>query len=308
MGQKSAGVTGDAGGDAAVGAASTALPYVGLGVNLLQTGMGLMQASEQAAAQREAERKAEIATKMRIQQQEQNFFEKMQIPMEAYNRALREGTAQQKQAIEALTEGDPRFNLANIGKVQAVGVDQIAGLTDEMAQKMFDKSKLQAQEGMLGADDLAKIYEDRALGAQKAAGAANLAEIGALTSAATGITDFATRLDAARSEYKKSQAMPAISNTGANISGVTGTGDGYNFVNTSNQSPVGSMLLDTKSQSPVGSMFADQNTGFNFPSYSVSSPENIGSNFMSSTPTFNPYVSAGYNKKPTVDIFGNIIR
>jgi hypothetical protein len=228
--------------------------------------------------------------------------------MEAYNRALREGTAQQKQAIEALTEGDPRFNLANIGKVQAVGVDQIAGLTDEMAQKMFDKSKLQAQEGMLGADDLAKIYEDRALGAQKAAGAANLAEIGALTSAATGITDFATRLDAARSEYKKSQAMPAISNTGANISGVTGTGDGYNFVNTSNQSPVGSMLLDTKSQSPVGSMFADQNTGFNFPSYSVSSPENIGSNFMSSTPTFNPYVSAGYNKKPTVDIFGNIIR
>jgi hypothetical protein len=204
MGQKAAGATGtDAGTDAAVGAASTALPYVGLGVNLLQTGMGLVQASEQSAFKREAERKAEIATKMRIQQQEQNFFDKMQIPMEAYNRALREGTAQQKQAIEALTEGDPRFNLANIGKVQAVGVDQIAGLTDEMAQKKFDIQKLQAQDKMLGADDLAKIYEERTIGAQKAAGAAELAQFGALNSALTGVTDFATRIDAARSEYKK---------------------------------------------------------------------------------------------------------
>ena len=158
--------------------------------------------------------------------------------MEAYNRALREGTAQQSQAIGALQEGDTRQLLGAIGKVNAVGVDQIAGLTDEMAQKMFDKSKLQAQEGILGADDLAKIYEDRALGAQKAAGAAELAQFGALNSALIGVTDFATRIDAGRNEYKKSQAMPAISNTGANISGVTGTGDGYNFVNTSNQSPI----------------------------------------------------------------------
>jgi hypothetical protein len=253
-------------------AASTALPFVGLGVNLLQTGMGLVQASEQAAAQREAERKAEIATKMRIQQQEQEFFKKVQIPMEAYNRALREGTAQQSQAIGALQEGDTRQLLGAIGKVNAVGVDQIAGLTDEMAQKMFDKSKLQAQEGMLGADDLAKIYEDRALGAQKAAGAANLAEIGALTSAATGITDFATRIDAGRKEYKPQMAT---SNTGANISGVTGTG-----IN----------RIDTNSQSPIGSMFADQNTSFSFPTYQP----------FTSPAQYNPMqsVSSNYNLFP----------
>jgi hypothetical protein len=255
-------------------AASTALPFVGLGVNLLQTGMGLVQASQQAAAEREAQRVAEIATKMRIQQQEQAFFDKVQIPMEAYNRALREGTAQQKQAIEALQEGDTRLNLGNIGKVQAVGVDQIAGLTDEMAQKKFELSKLQAQDKMLGADDLAKIYEDRALGAQKAAQAANLAEVGALTSAATGITDFATRLDAARNEYKK---QPAISNTGANISGVTGTG-----IN----------LVDTNSQSPVGSMFGENINMFSTPNPYISAVSN-------------PYVGANY-AQPTVDMFGNI--
>ncbi len=268
MGAKAAVETGtEAAGGAS--AASTALPFVGLGVNVLQMGMGLVQASQESKAQREAQRQAEIATKMRIQQQEQEFFKKVQIPMEAYNRGLREGTAQQSQAIEALQEGDPRQLLGGVGKVQAVGVDQIAGLTDEMAQKMFDLSKLQAQEGMLGADDLAKIYEDRALGAQKAAAASQLAEVGALSSALTGATDFATRLDAQRNEYK--QQMPAISNTGANISGVTGTG--VNLVDTNSQSPIGSMFLDTSKQSPAAFRFNDSVTGFNFPSYSVSSPE-----------------------------------
>ena len=239
MGQKSAGVTGDAGG---ASAASTALPFVGLGVNLLQTGMGLMQASEQAAAQREAERQAAIATKMRIQQQEQNFFEAMQVPTEAYDRALREGTAQQKQAIGALQEGDTRQLLGAIGKVQAVGVDQIAGLTDTQSQQIFDLSKLQAQEGMLGADDLAKIYEDRTLGAQKAAGAAELAQINALNNAFTGVANFATEFDDPnrRREYKPQMA---ISETGANISGVTGTG-----IN----------RIDTNSQSPISARFPNQ--------------------------------------------------
>ena len=284
-------------------AASTALPFVGMAVSLAQTGMGLVQASQQAANEREAQRVAEIATKMQIQQQEQNFFEAMQVPTEAYDRALREGTAQQAQALASLQEGDPRQLLGGVGKVQAAAGDYNAQNRDAMAQQMFELSKIQAQEKMLGADDLAKIYENRTIGAQKAAGAAELAQIGALNNAFTGVANFATKFDDPnrRREYKPQMAT---SNTGANISGVTGTG--VNLVDTNSQSPVGSMLLDTNSQSPVGSMFADQNTGFNFPSYSVSSPENIGSNFMSKTPTFNPYVSVGYNKKPTVDMFGKI--
>lgn len=278
MGKDAAATTGtDTAASAGVSAASTALPYVGLGVNVLQMGMGLMNASEQRSAQREAERQAAIATKMRIQQQEQNFFEAMQVPTEAYDRALREGTAQQAQALASLQEGDPRQLLGGVGKVQAAAGDYNAQARDAMAQQMFDLQKLQAQEKMLNADDLAKIYGERAEGAQKAAAASQLAEVGALNSALTGVTDFATRLDAARSEYKKSQAMPAISNTGANISGVTGTGDGYNFVNTSNQSP-------------VGSMFADQNTSFSFPTYQP----------FTSPAQYNPMqsVSSNYNLFP----------
>lgn len=209
MGQKAAGATGTDAGTVASGAASGAAtgsiagPWgtaIGAGVG---AGLSLMQASGQASAQREAERQAEIATRMRIQQQEQNFFEAMQVPTEAYDRALREGTAQQAQVLASLQEGDPRQLLGGVGKVQAVSSDYNAQNRDAMAQQMFELSKLQAQEKMLNADDLSKIYGERAEGAQKAAASAELAKIAAINSAITGATDIVTRVDAGRNEYKK---------------------------------------------------------------------------------------------------------
>ena len=231
MGAGAASTTGSDAGTVASGAASGAAagsivgPWgtaIGAGVG---AGLSLMQASEQASAQREAERQAEIATRMRIQQQEQNFFEAMQVPTEAYDRALREGTAQQAQVLASLQEGDPRQLLGGVGKVQAVSSDYNAQNRDAMAQQMFELSKLQAQEKMLNADDLSKIYGERAEGAQKAAASAELAKIAAINSAITGATDIVTRIDAGRKEYKTQQ--PAVS-------------------------------VDTQSQSPVGSMFDNQ--------------------------------------------------
>ena len=189
-----------AGGEAGAG---KALGWAGVGMDVVSLGMSLAESGQQAAAQRESERQAEIATKMRIQQQEQNFFEAMRVPTEAYERGLREGTAQQSQAIGALQEGDPRQLLGAIGKVNAVGVDQIAGLTDEMAQKMFELQKLQAQDKMLGADDLAKIYEERTKGAQLAAAAAEKAKYGLINNAFRAGKDALLGADKMRKEYSK---------------------------------------------------------------------------------------------------------
>jgi len=166
-------------------------------------GMGLVQASQESKAQREAQRQAEIATKMRIQQQEQNFFEAMQVPTEAYDRALREGTAQQQQALMGLQEGDPRQLLGGVGKIQAAAGDYNAQKRDAMAQQMFDLQKLQAQEKMLNADDLAKIYEERTKGAQLAAAAAEKAKFGLLNNAFRAGKDALLDADKLRKEYKR---------------------------------------------------------------------------------------------------------
>jgi len=192
-----------AGGEAGAG---KALGWAGVGMDVVSLGMSLAQSGEQAAAQREAQRQAEIATKMQIQQQEQNFFEAMQVPTEAYDRALREGTAQQSQALMSLQEGDPRQLLGGVGKVQAAANDYNAQNRDAMAQQMFDLQKLQAQEKMLNADDLAKIYGERAEGAQKAAAAAENAKFGLLNNAFRAGKDALLGADKMRKEYSKGKS------------------------------------------------------------------------------------------------------
>jgi hypothetical protein len=242
-----------------------ALGWAGVGMDVVSLGMSLAESGKQATAQREAERKAEIATKMRIQQQEQEFFKKVQIPMEAYNRALREGTAQQSQAIGALQEGDTRQLLGAIGKVNAVGVDQIAGLTDEMAQKMFDLQKLQAQEGMLGADDLAKIYEERTKGAQLAAAAAEKAKFGLLNNAFRAGKDALIGADKLRKEYKKGKSTGGQGGQGSMPSYYAGNEPFGISTNPGGQSPStqGSSMFGPQQQSIFSSVSSPQQDNWN---------------------------------------------
>lgn len=193
MGKKAAGEAGS----------GTGLAWAGVGMDVVSLGMSLAESGQQAAAQREAQRQAEIATKMQIQQQQQNFFEAMRVPTEAYDRALREGTAQQSQAIMSLQEADTRNLLGGVGKVQAAAGDYNAQNRDAMAGQMFELQKLQAQEKMLNADDLAKIYQERTKGAQLAAAAAENAKFGLINSAFRAGKNALIGADAIRKEYKR---------------------------------------------------------------------------------------------------------
>ena len=192
-----------AGGEAGAG---KALGWAGVGMDVVSLGMSLAESGQQAAAQREAQRQAEIATKMQIQQQQQNFFEAMRVPTEAYDRALREGTAQQSQAIMSLQEADTRNLLGGVGKVQAAAGDYNAQNRDAMAGQMFELQKLQAQEKMLNADDLAKIYEERTKGAQLAAAAAEKAKYGLINNAFRAGKDALLGADKIRKEYSKGKS------------------------------------------------------------------------------------------------------
>lgn len=267
----------EAGSDAgAAGAAGTALGWAGLGLNVLNIGANLVGASEQRAAQREAQRQAEVSFKLQKQQQEQNFFEAMRIPTEAYDRALREGTAQQAQSVTALQEGDPRQLLGGVGKVQAATLDYDTQARDAMAKQMFDLQKLQAQEKMLTADDLAKMYESQVTGAQKAAAGADLATTQLLGGALQAGMNIATRIDAPRKEYKQ---QPVVSNTGANIAGL-------------------------KSQQP--NTFVDFNTGFSpsslYANYSIQQPGKMPSQYSSVFPSVSSPYTGSMSATPQLQI------
>ena len=107
MGQQAAGETGGLSGIGAIAGGP-----IGMGIgSIVNIGMGLAQASKQKELQRAADREVEKAAAEQKRLLGQNFFEALQVPMQAYDREFRETTAQQQQAVSALQEGDPRLLL-----------------------------------------------------------------------------------------------------------------------------------------------------------------------------------------------------
>jgi preprotein translocase subunit YajC len=170
----------EASGAASGAAAGTAVaPGIGTAIGAAAGGaMSLIEASKQAAAKNAADRAAQEAVARAEQELETEFLGAVQVPTEAYKQALRESTAQQMQSINALQEGDSRLLAGGLGRVDAVGNDQINQVTNTLADRLYNLDIAQANEKGQNASDIAKLYSARAEGAQEASMAANLAEMG----------------------------------------------------------------------------------------------------------------------------------
>ena len=179
-----AGVTGAAGAGAAAGAAgagaasglATAMPFIGLGLTAVSTLMSMDEAGKAADAQRAAQRAAEQALAEQKRLQEQNFYEALRVPTEAYDRQFREGTAANAQAIQALSQ-DQRSLIGGIQGVQEATIEGQAKTREALADRLYNLDVMKAQANTQQADDLSKIAEQEAQGAQIAAMAAEKAKI-----------------------------------------------------------------------------------------------------------------------------------
>ena len=190
---------------------------VGMGVAAAANiGMSLVEASKQKELQRAADRQAEKSAAEQERLLSQNFFEGLQVPMQAYDREFRETTAQQQQAMSALQEGDPRLLLGGVGKVQAVAADQEAKTRDALGQDLFNIGKLQAQEAGQTADQLAMMEGQRLAGAQEASAAAQMTKLQAQQNAIGAGGDLIKGLGGLIPEYSKT-GNDAITGTGSSI-------------------------------------------------------------------------------------------
>jgi hypothetical protein len=218
MGQGAAGAAGAAtsAGGGLAGAASAAMPWVSLGLGAANIGMSLVEASKQKELQRAADRQAEKSAAEQERLMSQNFFEALQVPMQAYDREFRETTAQQQQAMAALQEGDPRLLLGGVGKVQAIAAEQEAKTRDALGQDLFDLGKLQAQEAGQTADQLANLEGQRLAGAQEASAAAQMAKIQAQQKAIGAGGDLLKGLGGLIPEYSDT-GDGAMTGTGSSI-------------------------------------------------------------------------------------------
>ena len=170
---------------------------------LASVGMNLSAAAKQSKAASAAEQAAGEAAAKAESEYQREFAGGVQLPMEAYQQAGREGTAQQMQALQALQEADSRSLAAGVGKVQAAATEAQTGITEQMRKDLFSLESAQMEEKMANRDAIAKMNEERARGAQIAAANAEAAKTAAITSAITGVTSLAGQVAQAAPLFKK---------------------------------------------------------------------------------------------------------
>lgn len=171
---------------------AAATPFIGLGLTAISTLMSFDEAGKAADAQRAAQRAAEQALIEQKRLQEQNFYEALRVPTEAYDREFREGTAANAQAINALAQ-DPRMLLGGIQGVQEATIEGQAKSREALADRLYNLDVMKAGAATQQADDLSKIAAEEAQGAQIAAMAAEKAKIAQQQAGLQGVGGLVTQ-------------------------------------------------------------------------------------------------------------------
>lgn len=154
---------------AAPGAGMGAIPMIGMGLQVLGAGASIIQGIQAKRAQREAEAQAQRALDSAKQKLSVNRMEGLEVPLDAYELAERGLTAQQMQGIQALSESDPRSLAAGVGRSQMAAQEGQEALRQRMAQDIYNRDKLVADEQSRIDRTLGNINLQEAEGAQLAA-------------------------------------------------------------------------------------------------------------------------------------------
>tara|TARA_R100000654_G_scaffold14651_2_gene31572 strand:- start:611 stop:1450 length:840 start_codon:yes stop_codon:yes gene_type:complete len=166
---------------------SLALMGVSALTSLTGAGMSFGQAAKQRKAQEKAERESQALMQQARDRMQTRFFEQLRLPTEAYERQFRENTAQQKQALQALQESDPRTLAAGVGKVAAAGVAGNQALQEQMSRELFELQKLKADEQRAINEELVGMDVGEAASQNLMARDANAAANQALQSGVLGV-------------------------------------------------------------------------------------------------------------------------
>jgi len=146
-----------------------ALGPIGAGLQVLGAGFQIAQAIDAKKKQRDAERAAKVALSQAKSKLAVNRLEGVQLPLDAYEAAMRETTAQQMQSLEGLREADARSLAAGVGKLQMAGDIATERTRRQMEQAITQREEAIAKEQSRIDATLASLDLEEAMGAQEAA-------------------------------------------------------------------------------------------------------------------------------------------
>lgn len=108
-------------------------------------GASFAQAAAQKSKASQARRDSKELMRRARDKMQQDFYQAVNVPLEAYERSFRENTAQQRQSIQALQGADARTLAAGIGQVGAVGVDANEADRLVMEEALYKNKLLKAK-------------------------------------------------------------------------------------------------------------------------------------------------------------------
>jgi len=174
----------------------------GIGAAIGLTG-GLLQASQQASAARNFQQQQDRAIEEAKRQAGANFMQNISAPTEAYQAAMRQGTAQQMQALQAGAEGDVRNLQGVVGRTNEAATDFDFGQRDKMARDLYQLHLAQAQEQKASANTLAGIGLNEAQGYGMAKQQAQKAQQQAMTGVLGTVAAIGEGIDKRQALYKR---------------------------------------------------------------------------------------------------------
>jgi len=128
------------------GPATAALVLGGLSAatGLASFGMGLGNAAKARRAEQKAARESEKLMEEAERKAEKNFYEGLNVPLDAFNRQYEQQLQQQQQGLQALQEGDARAVASGVGRIGALAGAQGEKTRIAMGEALYANNKMKA--------------------------------------------------------------------------------------------------------------------------------------------------------------------
>jgi len=124
--------------------ASIVLGSVAAATGLASFGMGLSNASKAREAQAKAEKESKLLMAEAEKKAEKNFYEGLNVPLDAFNAQFEQQLQQQQQGLQALQEGDARAVASGVGRVGALAGQQGEQTRIAMGEALYANNKMKA--------------------------------------------------------------------------------------------------------------------------------------------------------------------
>lgn len=178
--------------------AVTTAAVVGIAAGVGSAVKGFSDASKAKNAAAKAEREAKKAMRSARSKAEVDQYAALEVPLDAYEAAFEANLAADRQAVEALQEGDARQLAAGVGRIGAQQAAEAQQTRMAMGDEMFNLDKMKAdskeaiKQQLIGFDvGEAKMQDQKAYEAEQARKASIQQGISGLTQAASSAASLA---------------------------------------------------------------------------------------------------------------------